>query len=71
MSDTVNNKNADNEQIGELNLKLEVLESGRPVLAAFLAPWIRLCQVIRPVLDEVLDTHAGRMEFVKVKHEKN
>lgn len=53
-------------EIGEADFGLEVLESERPVLVAFLAPWSRPCQIFRPVLDEVAAACAESVKVVKI-----
>jgi thioredoxin 1 len=59
------------QEIGETNFIAEVTESARPVLVAFLAPWSRPCQVIRPVLDEITVACSGDLKVVKVNADDN
>ena len=49
-----------------VNFKVEVLESKRPVLVEFWAPWSRPCQVMDSVLHELASTWAGNVKVVKV-----
>ena len=48
------------------NFKAEVLESKRPVLVEFWAPWSRPCQVMDSVLHELAGAWAGNVKVVKV-----
>jgi thioredoxin 1 len=52
--------------VSETNFVDEVLRSKTPVLAAFLAPWSRPCQFIRPVLGEVARACGGKVKFVEI-----
>lgn len=52
--------------VGEADFESQVLRSGRAVLAAFWAPWSKPCHVIDPVLLEVAQSCAGRIQVVKV-----
>jgi thioredoxin len=49
-----------------VNFKTEVLESRRPVLVEFWAPWSRPCQVMDSVLQELASAWAGKVKVVKV-----
>ncbi len=52
--------------MSESNFTEEVLRSKVPVIAAFLAPWSRPCQIIRPLLGEVASACAGQVKFVEI-----
>lgn len=56
-------------EVGEANFELEVLQAGQPVLAVFLAPWSRPCQVLGGVLVEV--ARAGRVKVVRINADDN
>ncbi len=43
-----------------------VLQSSKPVLVVFLAPWSRPCQVLEATLNDVLPACDGRVEIVKI-----
>jgi thioredoxin 1 len=58
-------------EIGEANFYSEVLQSKRPVLVVFLAPWSRPCQILRPVLDEVVTACAGSVKVAWVNADDN
>ncbi len=51
--------------VGQADFASEVLQSGKPVLAVFTAPWSRPCQVLEATLNEVVPACNGRVEVVK------
>lgn len=53
------------------NFKEEVLESTRPVLVEFWAPWSRPCQVMDSVIREMAEAWAGDVKVVKVNADDN
>ena len=53
----------------EMNQELfekNAMESGRPVLVEFWAPWCTYCRRIGPALEKVADRYAGRVTVGKV-----
>lgn len=52
--------------IDDSNFEAEVLQSARPVLVAFWAPWSRPCQILRSVVEEVAAACAGWIKVVQV-----
>ena len=52
--------------VGQADFASAVLQSSKPVLAVFLAPWSRPCQVLEATLNEVVTTCDGQAEFVKI-----
>ena len=57
--------------VGEANFESQVLQSESAVLVAFWAPWSKPCHIIDPVLLEVAQTCAGKVEVVKVNADDN
>jgi thioredoxin 1 len=58
-------------EVSQSNFKSEVMESTRPVLVAFLAPWSRPCHVVQPILDEVTAMYAGTIKIVMINADEN
>jgi thioredoxin 1 len=57
--------------VGEAKFHEQVLQSKNAILVAFWAPWSKPCHVIDPVLREVAQTCAGKVEVVKVNADDN
>lgn len=58
-------------EVGEADFDREVLRAEPPVLAAFLSPWSRPCEVLSNVLEEVATGLAGKVKVVKVNADDN
>ncbi|MDD2353892.1 MAG: thioredoxin [Patescibacteria group bacterium] len=51
------------------NFQVEVLESEKPVLVDFWAPWCMPCQMMAPTLDELSDELSDKVKIAKVNTE--
>lgn len=49
----------------------DVIESDIPVLVDFWAPWCGPCKAISPILDEIAESYAGKVKFVKLNIDDN
>ena len=57
--------------VDDANFEQKVLKSEIPVLVDFWAPWCRPCLMAAPVLDELADEYAGRINFAKLDVDQN
>jgi thioredoxin 1 len=49
----------------------EVLESERPVVVDFWAPWCGPCKAVEPILANLAESTEGRVEFAKLNIDEN
>jgi thioredoxin 1 len=52
--------------MGESNFAQNVLQSDLPVLVDFWAPWCGPCRAVSPIIDELAQEYAGKINVVKV-----
>jgi thioredoxin 1 len=58
-------------KIEDSNFEALVLNSTRPVLVDFHAPWCGPCRVIGPVIDQLAEEYKGRVTVGKVNIDEN
>ncbi len=53
------------------NFKQDVLQSKRPVLVDFYADWCGPCKVVGPIVEELGNEYAGRIDVRKIDVDSN
>jgi thioredoxin 1 len=58
-------------EVTDASFEQDVLQSERPVVVDFWAPWCGPCRVVSPILDDLATQHGDRVEFVKLNVDDN
>lgn len=58
-------------KITSQNFEKEVLQSDKPVIVDFYATWCGPCKMLAPVLEEVSEEYAGKVNFFNVDVDEN
>lgn len=57
--------------VTDADFQAEVLDSDRPVVVDFWAPWCGPCRVVSPIIDDLAEQHGERVKFVKMNVDEN
>ncbi|GHD11386.1 thioredoxin [Zhihengliuella salsuginis] len=57
--------------VTDASFQADVLDNGKPVIVDFWAEWCGPCRMLSPILDQIADEHAEKIDVVKVNVDEN
>lgn len=58
-------------EVTDATFDQDVLKSDKPVLVDFWAPWCGPCRMVAPIVEELAEEYAGKVNFVKLNTDEN
>jgi thioredoxin 1 len=58
-------------EVTDMNFDQEVLQSNRPVVVDFWAPWCAPCRMLTPIFQQLASQYGDKIKFVKVNVDEN
>ena len=62
---------SDVKEVTDLTWEAEVLQAELPTLVDFWAPWCGPCRMVAPIVAELSEEYAGKVNFMKMNTDEN
>ncbi|MGE5596410.1 MAG: thioredoxin [Hyphomicrobiales bacterium] len=62
---------ADVQEVTDATFESEVVKADLPTLVDFWAPWCGPCRMVAPIVGELSEEYAGKVNFVKMNTDEN